>query len=36
MVFPPLRTVADVQKSLPDKQAVLVFFATSRRCTDSC
>jgi CHAT domain-containing protein len=31
MVFPPLCTVADVQKSLPAKHAVLAFFATSRR-----
>lgn len=31
MVFPPLRTVADVQKSLVDGQAVMAFFATSRR-----
>ncbi|MBU4398323.1 MAG: CHAT domain-containing protein, partial [Planctomycetes bacterium] len=31
LVFPPLRNVADVQKSLPDKHAVLAFFATSRR-----
>ena len=31
LVFPPLRKVADVQKSLPDKQAVLGFFATGRR-----
>jgi tetratricopeptide (TPR) repeat protein len=30
LVFPPLRTVADVQKSLPDKHAVMVFFATGR------
>jgi tetratricopeptide (TPR) repeat protein len=30
MVFPPLRTVAEVQKSLPDKQTALVFLATSR------
>jgi len=30
LVFPPLRTFDDVQKSLPDKQAALVFFATSR------
>jgi CHAT domain-containing protein len=30
MVFPPLRSVADVQKSLPPKHAVLAFFATSR------
>ncbi len=31
LVFPPLRSVADVQKSLPDGHAVLAFFATSRR-----
>jgi tetratricopeptide (TPR) repeat protein len=31
MVFPPLRSVADVQKSLPAKHAVLAFFATDRR-----
>lgn len=31
MVFPPLRTVAEVQKSLTDGQAVMAFFATSRR-----
>ena len=30
LVFPPLRSVADVQKSLPDKHAVLAFFATGR------
>jgi CHAT domain-containing protein len=30
MVFPPQRTVTDVQKALPPKHAVLVFFATSR------
>jgi CHAT domain-containing protein len=30
MVFPPLHSVAEVQKSLPDKQAVLAFLATSR------
>ena len=30
-IFPPLRSVADVQKSLPEKHAVLAFFATSRR-----
>lgn len=30
LVFPPLRTVAEVQKSLPEKHAALVFFATSR------
>ncbi len=31
MVFPPLRKTADIQKSLPEKQAALVFFATGRR-----
>lgn len=31
LVFPPLRSVADVQKLLPDGHAVLAFFATSRR-----
>ncbi len=31
LVFPPLLPVADVQKSLPDKQAALAFFATGRR-----
>lgn len=31
LVFPPLRTVADVQKSLPDKHAVLAFFVANRR-----
>jgi len=31
MVFPPLRTLADVQKSLPGKHAVLAFFASGRR-----
>ena len=31
LVFPPLRSVEDVQKSLPDKHAVLAFFATSQR-----
>jgi len=31
MVFPPLRKTSDIQKSLPEKQAALVFFATSRR-----
>lgn len=30
MVFPPLRSLTDVQKSLPDKHAALVFFATSK------
>ena len=30
LVFPPLNTVPDVQASLPDKHAVLAFFATSR------
>ena len=30
LVFPPLRTVTEVQKSLPDKHAALVFFATGR------
>jgi CHAT domain-containing protein len=31
MVFPPLRTVADVQKTMQEKHAAMVFFATSRR-----
>ncbi len=31
MVFPPLRSLADVQKSLPKKHAVLAFFATKGR-----
>ena len=31
MVFPPLRSLAEVQKSLPERQAILSFFATSRR-----
>ena len=31
LVFPPLRKVADVQKALPEKQAVLGFFAAGRR-----
>ncbi len=31
LVFPPLLTLADVQKSLPDKHAALAFFATGRR-----
>ncbi len=31
MVFPPLRKTSDIQKSLPEKQAALIFFATSRR-----
>lgn len=31
LVFPPLRTVAEVQRSLPDGHAVLAFFATTRR-----
>jgi CHAT domain-containing protein len=31
LVFPPLRSLAEVQKSLPEKQAILGFFATSRR-----
>jgi len=30
LVFPPLRTTADVQKALPDGSALLVFFATRR------
>lgn len=30
LVFPPLRTTQEVQKSLPDGTAVLAFFATSR------
>jgi CHAT domain-containing protein len=30
LVFPPLRTVAQVQKSLPDKQAALVFFVAGQ------
>ncbi len=32
MVFPPLRGVEEVQKSLPNGQAVMVFFSTSRHC----
>jgi CHAT domain-containing protein len=31
MVFPPLGAMADMQKNLPPKHAVLGFFATSRR-----
>ncbi len=31
MVFPPLRSVSEVQKELPDKHAVMAFFATSRK-----
>ena len=31
MVFPPLRSLADVQKALPKKHAVLAFFATKGR-----
>jgi len=31
MVFPPLRSLADIQKSLPAKHAVLAFFATKGR-----
>jgi CHAT domain-containing protein len=31
MVFPPLLTVPELQKSLPNGHAVLAFFATSRR-----
>ncbi len=30
-MFPPLRSIAEVQKALPEKHAVLAFFATSRR-----
>jgi tetratricopeptide (TPR) repeat protein len=30
-LFPPLRSVPEVQKGLPEKHAVLCFFATSRR-----
>jgi len=30
-VFPPLRSIDAVKKSLPDKHALLAFFATSRR-----
>jgi len=30
LIFPPLQSVAEVQKSLPDGHAVLAFFATSR------
>jgi len=29
-VFPPLMTVADIQKALPEKHAVLAFFSTAR------
>jgi tetratricopeptide (TPR) repeat protein len=32
MVFPPPCNVAGIQKALPDKHAVLAFFATSRNC----
>ncbi len=31
LVFPPLRSVPDVQNALPEKHAALAFFATSRR-----
>ncbi len=31
MIFPPLRTTAEVKKSLPDGHAILIFYATSRR-----
>jgi CHAT domain-containing protein len=31
MVFPPMRTLADIQKALPNKHAVLVFFAANKR-----
>ncbi len=31
LVFPPLRSLADVQKSLPKKHAVLAFFASKGR-----
>ncbi|MBN1393763.1 MAG: CHAT domain-containing protein [Pirellulales bacterium] len=31
LVFPPLQSAADLQKSIPDRHAVLAFFATSRR-----
>ena len=30
IAFPPLKTTAEIQKSLPPGQALLVFFATSR------
>ena len=30
LAFPPLRTTADIQKSLPKGHALLIFFATSR------
>jgi CHAT domain-containing protein len=30
-LFPPLRSIAEVQRSLPNKHAILAFFATSRR-----
>ncbi len=30
-IFPPLRSIGEVQKSLPNKHAILAFFATSRR-----
>ncbi len=30
IAFPPLRTTAEIQKSLPPGHALLVFFATSR------
>jgi hypothetical protein len=31
LVFPPVRTVADIQKNLPKGHAILAFFATSRQ-----
>jgi tetratricopeptide (TPR) repeat protein len=31
LIFPPVRTVADVQKTLPKGHAILAFFATSRQ-----
>jgi len=31
LIFPPLRSTRDIQKSLPDRHALLAFFATSRR-----
>jgi tetratricopeptide (TPR) repeat protein len=30
-IFPPLRSIGDIQKSLPEKHAILAFFSTSRR-----
>jgi len=31
LVFPPLRTADDIQKSLPEKHAILAFFATRQQ-----